>query len=198
MSFHHYQVYGNEEDFWKHLEKVRRRDCLPREPRIEILKLSFPPSDFLGGEKGRGWINPQWPISYTVNTYVMKSPLTPQSGGFGELPAWRTRPSRCWAKLDKDRNSFVQNLNLCIFLSGYFYPLISFITNHFPGSSDSKVPAIQEIRVWSLGWKDPWRRKRQPTPVFLPREFHGQRSLAGYSPWGDKESNMTDWLIINQ
>ena len=29
-----------------------------------------------------------------------------------------------------------------------------------------------------------WRRKWQPTPVFLPGEFHGQRSLAGYSPWG--------------
>ena len=32
----------------------------------------------------------------------------------------------------------------------------------------------------------PWRRKWQPTPVFLPGEFHGQRSLAGYSPWGRK------------
>ena len=30
----------------------------------------------------------------------------------------------------------------------------------------------------------PWRRKWQPTPVFLPGRFHGQRSLAGYSPWG--------------
>ena len=32
----------------------------------------------------------------------------------------------------------------------------------------------------------------QPTPVFLPGEFHGQRSLAGYSPWGHKESDMTE------
>ena len=32
--------------------------------------------------------------------------------------------------------------------------------------------------------KIPWRRKWQPTPVFLPGESHGQRSLAGYSPWG--------------
>ena len=37
-----------------------------------------------------------------------------------------------------------------------------------------------------------WRRKWQPTPVFLPREFHGQRSLAGYSPWGCKELDTTD------
>ena len=35
------------------------------------------------------------------------------------------------------------------------------------------------------------RRQWQPTPVFLPREFHGQRSLVGYSPWGHKESDMT-------
>ena len=32
--------------------------------------------------------------------------------------------------------------------------------------------------------KIPWRRERSPTPVFLPGESHGQRSLAGYSPWG--------------
>ena len=35
------------------------------------------------------------------------------------------------------------------------------------------------------------RRKWQPTPVFLPGKFHGQRSLAGYSPWSHKESDMT-------
>ena len=39
-----------------------------------------------------------------------------------------------------------------------------------------------------------WRREWQPTPVFLLGEFHGQRSLAGYSPWGHKESNTTKWL----
>ena len=38
----------------------------------------------------------------------------------------------------------------------------------------------------------PWRRKWQPTPVFLPGEFHGERSLAGYSPWGRKESDTTE------
>ena len=36
--------------------------------------------------------------------------------------------------------------------------------------------------------KIPWRRAWQPTPVFLPGESHGQRSLVGYSPWGHKES----------
>ena len=57
------------------------------------------------------------------------------------------------------------------------------------------LPAMQEISVRSLGQEEPWRRKWQPTPVFLPRESHGQRSLAGYSPWGHKELDMTKWLI---
>ena len=46
-------------------------------------------------------------------------------------------------------------------------------------------------------WKLPWRRKWQPIPVFLPGEFQGQRSLAGYSPWGHKESDMTEWLTLS-
>ena len=42
--------------------------------------------------------------------------------------------------------------------------------------------------------KIPWKRKWQLTPVFLPGKFHGQRSLAGYSPWDRKESDTTDRL----
>ena len=41
------------------------------------------------------------------------------------------------------------------------------------------------------------RRKWQPTPVFLLGEFHGQKSLVGYSPWGHKESDMTEWLTLS-
>jgi len=40
--------------------------------------------------------------------------------------------------------------------------------------------------------KIPWRRKWQPIPVFLPGKLHGQRSLAGYSPWGRKELDTTE------
>ena len=60
------------------------------------------------------------------------------------------------------------------------------------------LPAMQETWIQSLGWKDPWRRKWQPTPVFLPGEFHGQRSLAGYSPWGCKESDTTEQLTLSE
>ena len=40
--------------------------------------------------------------------------------------------------------------------------------------------------------KVPWRKKWQPTPVFLPGKSHGQRSLTGYSPWACKESDVTE------
>ena len=62
-----------------------------------------------------------------------------------------------------------------------------------PGDSNSKnLPAVQETQVQSLGQEDPLKRERLPTPVFSPGEFHGQRSLAGYSPWGRKESDTTE------
>ena len=54
------------------------------------------------------------------------------------------------------------------------------------------LPEMQETWVQSLIGKSPWSRKWQPTPVFLPGEFHGQRSMAGYSPWDHKESDTTE------
>ena len=54
--------------------------------------------------------------------------------------------------------------------------------------------AMQETGVRSLGQEDPWRRKWQPNPVFLPRESHGWRSLVGCSPWDRTESDMTERL----
>ena len=41
-----------------------------------------------------------------------------------------------------------------------------------------------------------WRRKWQPTPVLLAGKSHGWRSLVGYSPWGRKESDVTEWLHL--
>ena len=59
----------------------------------------------------------------------------------------------------------------------------------------SVLPAVQKTWVWSLGQEDPWRREWLPPP-FLPGEFQGQRSLAGYGPWGHKELDMTEWLTL--
>ena len=59
------------------------------------------------------------------------------------------------------------------------------------------LPAMQETWVRSQGWEDPWEKRTDTTPVFWPGEFHGQRSLVGDSPWGRKESDMTEQLIHN-
>ena len=49
-----------------------------------------------------------------------------------------------------------------------------------------------DVRVRFEAWvvKMPWRRSWQPTPVFLPVKYHGQKSVAGYSPWGCNELDM--------
>ena len=86
-------------------------------------------------------------------------------------------------------------------LSGvYFLPSIQFIScqehQGLPGGSDGKESACN-ADPW-IG-KVPWRREWQPTlPVFLPGEFHGQRSLEGYSPCGHKESDTTGQLTLFQ
>ena len=51
------------------------------------------------------------------------------------------------------------------------------------------LPAVQEARVWSLGQEDTLEKGK--AAAFSPGEFHGQRSLSGYSPWGWKELDMT-------
>ena len=57
------------------------------------------------------------------------------------------------------------------------------------------LAAMQETRVQCLGQEDPLEKRMElPTPVFLPAESHGQGSLAGYSPPGHKESDMTEQL----
>ena len=67
----------------------------------------------------------------------------------------------------------------------------------FPGGAIGKELAYQCRRHKILGFhtwvgKIPWRRAWQPPPVFLSGVSHGQRSLAGYNPWGCKESDMTE------
>ena len=66
----------------------------------------------------------------------------------------------------------------------------------FLGGSDGKESAYNEGDSRFSPWVRNicWRREWQPTPVFLPGEFHGQRSLAAYSPWGHKELDTTEQL----
>ena len=69
----------------------------------------------------------------------------------------------------------------------------------FPGGSDDERICLQFRRPGFDPWvrKSPWRKECLPTPVLLPGESHGQGSLAGYSLWGCKESDMTEWLTLS-
>ena len=72
----------------------------------------------------------------------------------------------------------------------------------FPGGSvvknlSANAGKSQRHRLDPWVGKMPWRRKWQPTPVFLPGESHGQRSLAGYSPSGHKESDVTEHILLS-
>ena len=57
-----------------------------------------------------------------------------------------------------------------------------------------RLSTVRETWVRALDWEDPRRRKWQSTPGLLPGKSHAQRSLVDYSPWGRKESNMTERL----
>ena len=56
-----------------------------------------------------------------------------------------------------------------------------------------RLPTMWETRVRSLGWEDPLE-KEMATQVLLPGKSHGWRSVVSYSPWGCKESDMTEQL----
>ena len=88
---------------------------------------------------------------------------------------------------------------LCIYMlvKGFSGVCVCMLVKGFPGGASGKETACQCRRckrcrfdLWV--WKIPWRRAWQPTPVFLPGEAHGQRSLVGYSLYDRKESNVTE------
>ena len=61
----------------------------------------------------------------------------------------------------------------------------------------NNLPVMQEMRVQSLVGKIPWRRTWHPIPVVLPGEFHGLRSLLGYSSQSHKESDTTELQTVS-
>ena len=82
-------------------------------------------------------------------------------------------------------------------LSGISFQSLLFTIMGFPGGALGKGSACNARDAGRRGFdpwvrKIPWKRAWQPTPVFLSKKFHGQRSLEGYSPWICKESDMTE------
>ena len=75
--------------------------------------------------------------------------------------------------------------------------LVGLLGNSLVAQLVKNLPAVQDTQVWKI----PWRRQWHPTPVFLPGESHGRRSLAGYSPWGHKSwarPTTTTWVSWGQ
>ena len=86
-----------------------------------------------------------------------------------------------------------ENFILCLVWDEYSWSARGVLPS---GGSALKGSARQGRRCGFNPWvrKIPQRRAWQPTPVFLPGGFHGQRSLVGYSPWSHKESDTTEQL----
>ena len=83
------------------------------------------------------------------------------------------------------------------FFKVFFFFFLEAGGGSFPGGASGKEPTRQCSRRKRHGFdprviKIPWRREWQPTPVFLPGESHGRRSLAGYGPWGHNELDTTE------
>ena len=118
-----------------------------------------------------------------MHTHHLTAPAWPPSAscvflGVAAFPSWDLYPERCWRRRGVLRVERHQPAG-----------------GGLPWCSDSKESACSAgDPVPSLYGKVPWRRAWQPTPVFVPGESHGQRSLVGYSPWGCKESDTTEQL----
>ena len=85
----------------------------------------------------------------------------------------------------------IPDVRMNMFRKGLHFPV------GFPGGSVGKESACNagdtgDASLILGSGRFPWRKKWQPTPVYLPGESHGQRSLVGYSPWGRKKLDTTE------
>ena len=71
-----------------------------------------------------------------------------------------------------------------MFLTNALYYCHGLTVQWLDGKEFASMQEVQETWVQSLGQEDPVEKEWLPSPVFLPRKSHGQRSLVGYSPWG--------------
>ena len=102
-----------------------------------------------------------------------------------------------WTRKAKGRHRFFffQYEQNEIYRNSFIHTILEWVFSHVQASLVAQMvknlPAMQETWVWSLVWeKSP--EGKSPTPVFLPEEFHGQKSLEGYSPWGRRVRH--DWV----
>ena len=119
-------------------------------------------------------------LSPCMFTNVFIPPSIPDCLSACTIRSWRNFPSHHW------RQCSISAFFHCCFRDVWV------LLMGFPGVSGGKESSCQSRRHRFNTWvgKIPWRREWLPTLVFLPGEFHGQRSLVGYSPWSCKELDM--------
>ena len=76
---------------------------------------------------------------------------------------------------------------MCVYIYTHTYVCASLVAQMI-----KNLPAMPETQVQSLGWENPLEKGRATHSSILAGEFHGQRSLAGYSAWDHKESDTTE------
>ena len=88
-------------------------------------------------------------------------------------------------------------LYICLYASKIYFDYCILIFPHGSDGKESSCNAGDLGQIFDPWVREiPWRREWQLTPVLLPGESHGQRSVAGYSPWGCKGLDMTEWLTL--
>ena len=90
-----------------------------------------------------------------------------------------------------------KNFKDAINIKETFLLLFRFPRWHSGRESDCQWKRCKRCAFNTWVRKIPWRRKWQPTPIFLPGKFQELRSLAAYSSWGDKELDMTEQLNMH-
>ena len=118
------------------------------------------------------------------SVFAWRIPWTEVSGGLQSMRSQRVRHD--WVNLTHWEIIHMPHLHVLGLIC------ISLMTNN--QSDKASACNAGDLGLIPGSGRFPWRRKWQPTPVFLPGESHGWRSLVGYSPRGRKESDTTEWL----
>ena len=143
------------------------------------------------------WVSPASPLFPCVHTYTLSRTLftNPSKVNFKlhniGTQLYTTRLSETTEKKTSQNpiRDQVSARTTSYFLN--LYTLVAVLLNKERMCLQCRRPGFD---LW-VG-KIPWRREWLPTPGFLPEEFHGQRRLAGYSPWGRRESDTTEGLTL--
>ena len=132
---------------------------------------------------GNLWIKNQIQNSSSILWKFLSLPSNTLTNIYTAVDLWTTQVWNAWIHLPVD--FFVNNKHYRISRG-----LVWWLTWSIIGLQYRRPRFDPWVR------KIPWRKEWQLTPVFLPGEFYGQRSLVGYSPWGHRESGMTEQLTL--